>query len=370
LELLLHIHLHKEPLIGAIAPPSDVTDFSCNIIGQEAHLGWTAVGDLDLAFYSLRFSNVTDGSATWQNSVSLVEKISRPATSISVPALTGTFLIKAVDKLGNFSSNETAIISNVTSTLNFNAVETINEHPNFTGTKTQVIESDDTLRLDSSELFDSATGNFDTPTTFFDSGVTTADLYATGNYEFANVIDIGATHTVRVTASITQTAENIDDLFDSRTGNFDDGASNVDGDAPANCNAHIEIATSTDNVTYSSFRNFVIGDYTARYLKFKLVMTSSDLSSTPIIQALSVTVDMPDRIFSGNDITSGAGTFNVIFTSPFKSVNYALGITGENMNTGDFFVVDTKTINGFNLTFKNSSDTAVSRVFDYLAKGF
>jgi hypothetical protein len=219
-------------------------------------------------------------------------------------------------------------------------------------------------------LFDSATGNFDTPTTFFDSGVTTADLYATGNYEFANVIDIGATHTVRVTASITQTAENIDDLFDSRTGNFDDGASNFDGDAPANCNAHIEIATSTDNVTYSSFRNFVIGDYTARYLKFKLVMTSSDLSSTPIIQALSVTVDMPDRIFSGNDITSGAGTFNVIFTNPFKSVNYAIGITGENMNTGDFFVVDTKTINGFNLTFKNSSDTAVSRVFDYLAKGF
>ncbi len=360
----------QRTIVGALAPPSDVTDFSCNIIGQEAHLGWTAVGDLDLAFYSLRFSNVTNGTATWQNSVNLVEKISRPATSISVPALTGTFLIKAVDKLGNFSSNETAIISNVTSTLNFNAVTTINEHPNFTGTKTQMIESDNTLRLDSSELFDSATGNFDTPTTFFDSGVTTADLYATGNYQFANVIDIGATHTVRVTASITQTAENIDDLFDSRTGNFDDGASNFDGDAPANCNAHIEIATSTDNITYSAFRNFVIGDYTARYLKFKLIMTSSDLSSTPVVSSLSVTVDMPDRIFSGNDITSGAGTYNVIFTNPFKSVNYAVGITGENMNTGDFFVVDTKTINGFNLTFKNSSNTAVSRVFDFLAKGF
>ena len=360
----------QRTILGAIAPPSDCTDFSCNIIGQEAHLGWTAVGDLDLAFYSLRYSNVTNGTATWQNSVSLVEKISRPATSISVPALTGTFLIKAVDKLGNFSSNETAIISNVTSTLNFNAVETINEHPNFTGTKTQVIESDDTLRLDSSELFDSATGNFDTPTTFFDSGVTTADLYATGNYQFANVIDVGATHTVRVTASITQTAENIDDLFDSRTGTFDDGASNFDGDSPANCNAHIEIATSTDNITYTAFRNFVIGDYTARYLKFKLVMTSSDLSSTPVVSVLSVTVDMPDRIFSGNDITSGAGTFNVIFTTPFKSVNYAVGVTGENLNSGDFFVVDTKTINGFNLTFKNSSNTAVSRVFDYIAKGF
>jgi hypothetical protein len=32
---------------------------------------------------------------------------------------------------------------------------------------------------------------------------------------------------------------------------FDDGASNFDGDTPANCNAHIEIALSNDNVTYT-----------------------------------------------------------------------------------------------------------------------
>ena len=43
------------------------------------------VTDLDLAYYNLRFSEATDGTADWQNSVSLVEKISRPATSISVP---------------------------------------------------------------------------------------------------------------------------------------------------------------------------------------------------------------------------------------------------------------------------------------------
>ena len=61
----------------------------------------------------------------------LLEKISRPATSISVPARTGTYLIKAVDKLGNFSSNATAVISNVTSVLGFNAVATQSEHPNF-----------------------------------------------------------------------------------------------------------------------------------------------------------------------------------------------------------------------------------------------
>jgi hypothetical protein len=79
---------------------------------------------------------------------------------------------------------------------------------------------------------------------------------------------------------------------------------------------------------------------------------------------------MPDRIFSGNDIVSGATTYTVSFTNPFKSVNYAVGITGENMATGDYFLVENKTINGFDVTFKNSSDTAVSRTFDYIAKGF
>jgi hypothetical protein len=357
-------------IVGAIAPPSDVEDFSCNIVGDQAHLAWTAVPDLDLAYYNLRYSTATDGTATWQNSVNLVEKISRPATSVTVPARAGTYLIKAVDKLGNFSSNETAIISNVTSVINFNAVATQNEHPDFTGTKTNIIETDNTLRLDSSELFDSASGDFDDGTGLFDSGLTASDLYASGTYEFADTIDIGAVYTSRVTASITQTADNLDDTFDERSGLFDSQASNFDGDTPANCNAHLEIATSDDDVTYTSFRNFVIGNYTCRYFKFRLVMTSADLSSTPVVSALTVSIDMQDRIFSGNDITSGTSTYTVTFTNPFKSVNYATGITMENANTGDYFTVSNKTISSFDVAFFNSSNTGVSRVFDFIAKGF
>jgi hypothetical protein len=360
----------QRTIVGAIAPPSDVEDFSCNIVGDQAHLAWTAVPDLDLAYYNLRYSTATDGTATWQNSVSLVEKISRPATSVTVPARSGTYLLKSVDKLGNFSSNETAIISNVISAINFNAIATQSEHPDFTGTKTNIIETDNTLRLDSSELFDSASGDFDDGTGQFDSGLTASDLYASGNYEFSDVIDLGAVYTSRVTASITQTADNLDDTFDERSGLFDSQSSNFDGDTPANCNAHIEIATSDDNVTYTSFRNFLIGNYTCRYLKFRLVMTSSDLSSTPVVSALTVSVDMQDRILSGNDITSGTSTYTVTFTNAFKSVNYALGLTMENANTGDYFTISNKTINGFDLAFFNSSDTAISRDFDYIAKGY
>ena len=361
----------QRKIVGAIAPPSDVQDLSCNITGQDAHLSWTAINDLDLAFYQIRFSNKTDGTGEWLNSVNLVTKVSRPATAVTVPGRAGTYLIKAVDKLGNFSSNATAIVSNVTSAENFNAITSVSEHPTFGGTKTNVSISDDSLILNSSELFDSASGLFDANTTrFFDSGVANADFLASGNYEFENVIDIGAKHTVRVTASLTQSARNPDDLFDNKTGNFDDAKSNFDGDTPANCDAHLEIATSDDNSTFTSFQNFVIGNYTARYLKFRIVMTSTDLASTPVISEVTITVDMPDRIFSGNDIASGTSTKTVLFTTPFKTTAYAVGITGENMATGDFFTVSNKTVNSFDVLFKNSSGTNVSRNFDFIAKGF
>jgi hypothetical protein len=279
-------------------------------------------------------------------------------------------LIKAFDKNGNASNNATIIATNILEIGNFNAVVTQTESPTFSGTKTNVYVDSGALRLDSTEIFDSAVGNFDSATAFFDAGVTTYDLSPTGSYLFASPIDIGGSYTVRVTASLTQSVDNIDNLFDSASGNFDDGASNFDGDSPANCNAHLEIALSSDNITYTSFRNFVVGDYTSRYFKFRLVMSSSDLASTPVVSALSVTIDVEDTIQNGNDLTSGTGTYTVVFTRPFYSVNYAVGITNQGMATGDFYTLNNKTINGFDIAFKNSGGTGVSRTFDYIAKGF
>ena len=333
----------QRTIVGSILPPSDVTDFSCNIINGEAHLSWEQISDLDLAYYQIRYSTLTSG-ATWQNSVSLVEKVSRPATSIVVPARVGSYCIKSVDKLGNFSLNETIIATNVTSIGNFNNITTQSENPNFTGTKTNLTLDSNLLRL--------------------------TNLGSNGTYEFASVIDIGAVHTSRITATLAQFAENPTQLFDSESGDFDDKTGSFDGDSPSNSNAHLEIAVSNDNSTFTEFKNFVIGDYTSRYLKFRLVLISRDGVTTPVISQATVTVDMEDRIQSGNDIASGATTKTVAFTNPYKTANYAVGITGQGMATGDFFLVESKTINGFNVTFKNASNTVISRTFDFIAKGF
>ena len=336
----------QHTVIGETAPPSTVLDFSCNIVGQDAHLSWEAVPDLDLAYYQIRYSTLTTG-AEWQNSVSLVEKVSRPATSITVPAKVGSYLIKSVDKSGNFSVDATVIATNISSIGNFNAVTTQTEDPTFSGTKTNITLSNDTLRLTDISL-------------------------QQGTYEFSSPIDLGGVYTARVTASITQFSEDPTELFDDGRGfaTFDVATGSFDGDSPSNENAHIEIALSDDNVTYTSFRNFVIGDYSFRYAKFRLVLISKDGTTTPVVSELSVTVDMPDRIFSENDIVSGTATKTVTFSQPFKTTNYAVGITMENAQSSDYFQVTNKTINGFDVTFYNSSDTVISRQFDMIAKGF
>ena len=332
-------------IVGGTALPSDVEDFACNIVGQDAHLSWQQIPDLDLAYYTIRYSTLTTG-ASWINSVTLVEKVARPATTITVPARVGSYLIKAVDKSGNLSVNESIISTSLLAVGNFNAITTQTESPTFSGTKTNLSLSGGELRLTS--------------------------LASEGIYLFSAPINLGGVFTSRVTASITQYAENTTDLFDSGRGFtlFDDATGSFDGDVATFTNAHLEIATSDDNVTYTSFRNFVIGDYTARYYKFRMRLNSLDGVSTPVITALSVTVDMPDRIFSGNDITSGTGTYSVTFTLPFYSANYAVGITAQGMATGDYFLLTSKSTTGFNVAFKNSSGTGISKSFDYIAKGY
>jgi hypothetical protein len=334
-------------VVGQVAPPSDVEEFSVNIIGKEAHLSWEQIADLDLAYYQIRYSTLLTG-ASWQNSVSLVEKVSRPATSISVPALKGTYLIKAFDKLGNASVNASLINTNIAQIGNFNAVVTQTEDPTFSGTKTNCSVVDGTLKLDS--------------------------IASDGIYEFSSIINLGGIFTSRVTAILEQFSADPDDLFDDGRGytNFEDVPTNIlfDGAIPQGAKAILQIALSDDNVTYTSFKNFVIGDYTARYYKFKLILSSRDASSIPVVSGCEVVVDMEDRVISGDDIASGTSTKSITFTNPFKSTTYAIGISAQNMTSGDFYEITNKSSSGFDIAFKDSSSTIIDKTFDFIAKGY
>ena len=364
----------EHEVVGLTAPPADVENLSINIVGKDAFLNWTAVADLDLAYYELRYQNVTAG-AQWQNSVPLVLKVARPATSVSVAAKTGAYLIKARDKLNNPSVNATVVYTSVTSIGNFNAVATSTQNPDFDGAKTDVVkifkeDGTSALVLDTVELFDSGVGNFDSITTHnFDGGTLNKNVDTEGFYEFDAPIDIGSSFKANITGGITQSVISRDRLFDNVSGNFDVQTGLFDGDAESNCSAELQVATSADGVTYTSFTTFVVGDYSARFFKFRIRMTSTNGSATPEITAASVTIDMEDRIQSENNIVSGASAKTVTYPVAFKQAP-ALAFAIDNMASGDKYDVTSKTATGFVITFQNSGGTTVSRTFDYIAKGF
>lgn len=335
-------------IVGKTAPPSDVTGFSVNIIEGDAHLSWTPVPDLDLSHYRIRFSPLITG-ATYSNGVDLVEKVSRPAASIVVPARTGTYMIKAYDKLGNGSLNATLIVNNVPKAVYQNVITTIDEHPTFSGTKTNCSVISDRLQLDSGET--------------------------SGEYIFANTIDLSQIYTSKLTADVDVIREDYANLFDSAGGNFDDRAGLFDGDASQFDDISVDLFISTTDddpagtPTWTAYRKFFAGEYRARAYRFKAVLSSLTTSASPAIDSLTITCDMPDRVAYGNDITSGAGAYTVTY-SPAFAASPAVAIAAQDMASGDYFVVSSKTRTGFTITFKNSGGTNVSRVFDWVARGY
>ena len=363
-------------VVGKTLPPEDVTNFSVNIIGTEAHLGWTPVSDLDLSHYRIRHAKETSG-ATYANSIDIADKVSRPANTVIVPAMTGTYFIKAVDKVGNSSENAVSNVAIIESIKGLNLVETSTQSPNFTGNKTNMVVVDgNLLQLGTANLFDDVAGNFDDAGGLFDGG--SGNVASSGTYEFDTHIDLGGVFTSRVTANMNVARISFVNSFDDATGNFDDRAGLFDGDPQEFDDTNTELLVATTegdptapDITYTDFRKFFVGDYKARAFKFKLQMTSQKGTATQQVSALSVTVDMPDRVIAERDVVSGTSTSGKTITyAPAFKVLQGVGISASNLASGDFYAITNKSETGFTIEFFNSSSATVSRTFDYVARGY
>lgn len=361
-------------VVGKTEPPQNVQNFSVNIVGTEAHLSWTASPDLDLSHYRVRHSRLTS-NATYTDAIDVAPKVSRPATTVTVPAMTGTYFIKAVDKLGLESIAATETVVQVDNIANLNAVETVTEHPAFLGAKNEVIISDNQLVLDTAADFDDISGLFDDKDGEFDGGG--GEVSTFGTYDFNSIVDLGAIYTSRVTAVVEVGRIDYVNTFDSQPGLFDAKEGLFDGDTTnvGDVNVELQISTTQDDPagtpTWTAYRRFFVGDYKAWGLRFRCVLTSQDVNATPTVSALEVTVDMPDRIAAGNDIVSGtdSGGKVVNFAPAFK-VAPAIGIAAQNLAQGDYYTITSKSATSFTIKFMDSGGSTVSRTFDYVAKGY
>ena len=263
---------------GLLDPPSDVTGFVAEVNGPVITLDWNAVPDLDLSYYIIRYSPDLVG-ASWGNALTYVDKVSRPASSVSVPARAGTYMVKAVDKSGITSVNYTSVVVPVPNIEPLTNTLSLTDSPTFTGTKTNTEVVSNNLRID-----DYVTAPSE------------------GEYFFSNYIETGDSTVKRCrvyVSGLTIRHDATAGLFDDQPGLFDDAPGLFDdlgGSSQFSDTSIITLVSTTQDdpagsPTWSDYSAIKVADLSARAFRFKVRLTSTSNNVTPSVSALTAYVE-------------------------------------------------------------------------------
>ena len=374
-------------LVGKTAVPGDVQNLSIEpISANSARLRWDQTVDLDVKVNGLvhiKHSNLTDGTATWPNSVDLIAAVAGNSTEAIVPLVEGEILVKFEDELGNKSTNATSVLVDFPDALGELTIQTRREDqdtPPFQGTKTDCFYSDDldALVIDGDDNIDDVT-DVDAITSFDFLG----DVLSSAEYQFNSTLDLGAVFSLDLKRRFVTRAFFPNDTVDARTANVDTW-NDFDGTEADAVNAKLYMRrTQTDpsgSPTYSDWKEFVAGTFRGRGFQFKAELESSDIAQNILIDQLGYEASFQRREETGQPTASGTSTKSVTFANAFFVGTSALGgannflpsvgITVQNLGNGERVNVSNVTATGFDVDVLDSGGSNVNRNFTYTAVGF
>tara|TARA_Y100001970_G_scaffold30296_1_gene37607 strand:+ start:7647 stop:8444 length:798 start_codon:yes stop_codon:yes gene_type:complete len=259
---------------------------------------------------------------------------------------------------------------------------------NFNGTRDSnvAISTDNANRkvliLDTITNFDDGIGNIESAEGLFDLGGTDStsnptnfngNIQPSGFYTFDNTLSLDAIYDVTLGAKLGMSTEDEYDLFDSGRGAtlFEDAKAPFDGSPEVQAGAEIQVGFS--DTSLDSINNFrKIAQQTTlkgKFFKFRCKITCENAKVRAKVHDLIFTVNFEKRVDSREDIVASASGSDITFNNSFFAIP-SLSIMGQGMAVGDFFTISNKTKNGFTIQFFNSSNTGISRTFDYSAQGY
>ena len=338
-------YLNNVTIAGLTTPPVDVDNLSLISLNNQAHLSWDLATDLDVKIggkVRFRHSNMTSG-ASWESSTDIGTAISGQNTNTVLPLLAGTYLAKFVDSSGNQSINANSfVIVTAPNIVQMNVVEDLTQHPTFSGVKTNMIVEDSLLKLDA----------------------TSSD----GTYEFDTIVDLGESFVSRVTANVEATIHDRDLNIDSRVANIDDwGSFDRLPTGEISKGIRLQVSTSEDMSTWSSWGDFYVGDHYARGYKFRVFVLLDDDHNIHI-SSLTALIDMPDRVQGANGIQTGTSKLSITYPNSFK-VLPALSITITDADSNDLLEVTNESVSGFDVGVKHGSSYEDHKI-NWIARGY
>ena len=383
---------------GKTAVPADVTGLLVEPVSDQfLRLRFDQSTDVDVVHGGnvvVRHSNLTDGSGTFTNSVDIIPRLPGSVSETLVPAIDGEYILKFRDDGGRLSAGEASVV--VTNPDPFPKLVTFTDRedtdsPPFAGTKVDCFFSNDVngLVLGSLETLDNVT-DFDAIADFDFLGA--VDITG-GSYDFANILDLGSVHPLRLTRHFVTQGFYPNDLIDKRSANIDTWR-DFDAATAFDVNAKLLVATTTaapsngssyqdSDFTGKTFNTFANGTHIGRGFKFRCEMDTDDPAQSIEIDQLGYTAELDRRTEQKSNLSSGtsssglAVTFDHAFFTGATGTDVAagsqlpsIGITANDLAGTDRFEITNISGSGFTIKFLNAGNAVQNKTFSYTAVGF
>ena len=358
------------PVQGLIAPPQDITGFGITPQTDLALLQWNPSEDLDVRIGGNIQVRHSPGQLTtqtpqefWSAAPILTEGKSGVTTQILVPLLTGTYMIKAVDSSGVESVTPAVIINTIEPSTIFEFINGYSEQTAWLGVTTPAGGASSSTGV---EVFDNRLRLNTGGGTAADS----APVTLTGTYNFGQIVEFASPTETRLNSTVTASAANVDNFLNNlaEDGNWD-GLGRVFGNENVpNSTVVLEVSTTDDDPAgspmYSPYVQFTSGTFTFRAARFRIRITTTDLTTQVFISEATVgasaaAVTQSNSNLSWNATDVAAGFKDVSYTNNFfndASIGFGsfadpfLGISADGLVPGQYFTI-TNNYDGTNATF-------------------
>lgn len=319
--------------------------------GTTLWLNWLPVTDARRLVYEVRCGDSWGSGSVYQAGSQTRFKVIKD----------GTWWVAARTVSGVYSLPKGIHVENAVLTGNVLAV-TSEADTSWKGDKSAVWEYTDGLHLAGTTIFSTH------PSVAAVPGIVNAGGFAgTGVYTVpaANRVDIGVADACQFSAALDY------DVLDPMT---QIGAQPIFSALPSikcplggtgSVLAEMNLA-GTDGI-FTGWQPFMPGSYFARLFDFRVKLSSTAATVTPIVSDIVVTVDVPDRIESAQ-VTTPSGPLAVLFPKAFNAAP-KIQTTILSASAGDDAVLSNVTETGFTLLIKNAGSN-VARSVNYLAQGY
>ena len=262
---------------GNGSQPNNIAGFNASVAGGSIHFAWDASDDLALSHYVMRHSHDQSG-AEFGNAKTWASKIPRPGTSVTLPVLHGTYMLKTYSKNGLASSGYASAVIPDEDVLTYATVAELAQEPTFAGTKTGCSVASSRLVI---------------------TDTTAAPSVAT--YEFSAAIDITTARLahVHIHVDTVRDAGSGAAFWDGISGNWDTWPGTWDTWTSALQLADTDVVSyvmttpddpASGSAVWSGWRQFKAGDFYGRGFKFKVELRSTSVAVTPSIGLLEAFV--------------------------------------------------------------------------------